>query len=490
MARIMVVEDESIVAADIQQTLVALGHQVPAIAANGLDAIANADRTRPDLVLMDVRLQGDMDGIQTAAAIHQRCGVPVIFLTAFADMDTISRAKQTEPFGYVLKPFNDRELLGAIEVALTRHASERDLRRSARELDATLKLLPDAVLVTDAQGIITYANAAASRLLGGAQPALAGVFIGAASALGERLLERVRRDKLPTSLSGEGANALEGTAAPMFEGDELRGAVFTFRDLREQERVAHRMAVTDRLAALGTLAGGISHEVNTPLATVMSNQAFALQQLALLRQELSKHAPAQGAAPDAGRLEMIQRALVEALEGADRVSRIVADLRAFADPTDPSRGPVDLTAVVESSVRMAWHELKTRARVVRDFQAAPLVDGSETQLRQVVTNLLLNAAHAIKPGHVDANEVRIVLSSEPDAWSRLEVSDTGEGIAPGALTRVFEPFFTARQAGEGATGLGLSVSHTIVASHGGELTASSTRGHGSTFTVRLPPRVA
>ncbi|MBP1624626.1 MAG: sensory transduction regulatory protein, partial [Acidobacteria bacterium] len=129
-ARILVVEDETIVALDLQNSLKILGYEVVGTASNGPDAIAKATKTRPDLVLMDIILQGDMDGVQTAEAIHAQLNVPVIFLTACADEKTLQRAKVTEPFGFMIKPFEDRELHSHIEIALYRNTMERRLRES------------------------------------------------------------------------------------------------------------------------------------------------------------------------------------------------------------------------------------------------------------------------------------------------------------------------------------------------------------------------
>src|SRR5689334_12153209 len=119
--RIMIVEDERIVAKDLQFRLQGLGYQVAAMASEGHDAISKATAQRPNLVLMDIRIEGDMDGIQTAEAIRSELDIPVVFLTAYADQATLARAKITEPFGYILKPFEERELQSTIEIALYRH---------------------------------------------------------------------------------------------------------------------------------------------------------------------------------------------------------------------------------------------------------------------------------------------------------------------------------------------------------------------------------
>jgi len=163
--RILVVEDESIVALDIQERLESLGYDVPATVAAGEKAIVQAGLLRPDLVLMDIHLQGPMDGIEAADHIRRQFGIPVIYLTANADHPTVERAKFTEPFAYVIKPFEERELHTTIEVALYRHQSEHRVRESEERYRLLAELSPEAIIVQTDDGIV-YANPAAASLFG------------------------------------------------------------------------------------------------------------------------------------------------------------------------------------------------------------------------------------------------------------------------------------------------------------------------------------
>jgi CheY-like chemotaxis protein len=154
-AKIMVVEDEGIVAADIQDRLRALGYGVAAVVDSGKEAEPTAGSSRPDLVLMDILLKGDIDGVQAAERIRTNLDIPVVFLTAHADETTLQRAKITAPFGYILKPFGDRELHTTIEIALFRHAIEAKLKKTERWLSAVLESIGGAVVATDKWGLIT-----------------------------------------------------------------------------------------------------------------------------------------------------------------------------------------------------------------------------------------------------------------------------------------------------------------------------------------------
>ena len=164
--RVLVVEDESVVAKDLQHRLRKLGYDVPVTVASGEDAIIKARETQPQLVLMDIRLKGKLDGIETAHEIRRHADVPVIFLTAYADDNTLGRAKLTEPFGYVLKPFEERELHTAIQVALYKHQAERELRKSERWLSATLRSIGDGVIAVNGDSEVVFMNSRAERLTG------------------------------------------------------------------------------------------------------------------------------------------------------------------------------------------------------------------------------------------------------------------------------------------------------------------------------------
>jgi diguanylate cyclase (GGDEF)-like protein/PAS domain S-box-containing protein len=164
-ARILVVEDESIVALDIQDRLESLGYEVPAAVASGEKAVEQAGLLRPDLVLMDIQLQGRMDGVEAADIIRQQFGIPVIYLTANADHPTVQRAKVTEPFGYVIKPFEERELHTSIEIGIYKHRAEQNLKESEERYRLLVDLSPEAIIVQNDSEIV-YANPAAAGLFG------------------------------------------------------------------------------------------------------------------------------------------------------------------------------------------------------------------------------------------------------------------------------------------------------------------------------------
>lgn len=164
--KILVVEDERIVAKDIQINLEQLGYLVPAVAASGEQAVSKAAETCPDLVLMDINLKGEIDGIEAARQIYTRFNIPVIYLTAYSDDITLERAKLTDPLGYILKPFKARELHATIQMALSKHQMEKKLKENEQWLAAVVKSIGDALIATDIKGLVTFMNPVAEALTG------------------------------------------------------------------------------------------------------------------------------------------------------------------------------------------------------------------------------------------------------------------------------------------------------------------------------------
>ncbi len=237
-------------------------------------------------------------------------------------------------------------------------------------------------------------------------------------------------------------------------------------------RAAHEQRILgDRLAAIGRLAAGVAHEINTPLASVVANMALIAEEL-----------PHLGAPSAAQR--RIEEALADAREAASRVRTIVADLRSFARGDEEGSRPVAIRPIVEAAINMAFGELRHRACLVKDFSETSRVRANEPRLGQLVLNLLLYAAHTIPEGSPDRNEIRVVTRDEGGKLL-LEVRDTGAGLSPSALAHVFDDPSVELDAAPGS-GLGLSICKTLVTSLGGEIEVSSTLGAGTTVRVLLP----
>ena len=261
--RVFVVEDEMIISRDIQRTLLTLGYEVAGHAVSGISAIEKTRESRPDLVLMDIHLKGEMDGIETAAIIARELSIPVVYLTAFADVETVERAKETMPFGYLLKPFEERELRTAIEIALYKHRAERELARNQELLRATINSIGEGVLAADEDGRIIFLNPVAQALTGWMQEEAVGhdwheVFQldrddEAPRAFSPGARAGVARPRLLRERDGR-VRPVEMHMTPMHsQSGEPIGLVVTFRDVTErralEERLVHQ-AFHDPLTGL------------------------------------------------------------------------------------------------------------------------------------------------------------------------------------------------------------------------------------------------
>ncbi len=234
----------------------------------------------------------------------------------------------------------------------------------------------------------------------------------------------------------------------------------------EQQQVNEQIYAAERLAALGTLAGGVGHEINNPLTWVITNLSFA-------RNELR----------DGGNASVLE-ALEDAADGAARISTIVQDLKVFTRG-DETLGLVNVPNLLRTAVKMAGNEIRHRARLVEDFTDVPRVLADQARLGQVFLNLLANAAQAMETGKADTNELRVRTRVDDDGDVVVEIEDTGPGIPPAVAERVFEPYYTTKPIGKG-TGLGLAISHGIVSNLGGRMELDSQLGHGTTVRVILP----
>ena len=491
---ILIVEDERIIARDLQQTLQELGYDAWGVASSAQEAITLASERIPDIVLMDIRLKGATDGIETAAVLRERFNVPIIFLTAHADAATLNRAKRVEPHGYLVKPVKTDELRSAIEVACYRHQMERRLQEREQWFSTTLNSIADAVIAVDLGGNVTFMNQAAELLTGTTaekalhRPAREALrIIGEGDSPLERALRNGERVELSEAelmnLSTGTVHVVADSAAPVLDKSVHLGAVMVFRDITEQRRLRQQLELAERLASLGTMAAGVAHEINNPLTVVTGNVDYIAHELWDLQAE-----DKSTSAPSPHHQEQFRRidaALVDIRSAAHRIASIVSELKAFSRPELLPTSHADVSRCIDWALRTTAREFKHRAKVVTEASPLPPVAIDETRLGQVLINLLMNAAQAIPPGNANANVVTVTAAATANAQILIEVRDTGSGIPRQDLAHIFDPFFTTKAVGVG-TGLGLSICHGIVKAAGGHIEALSEEGRGTTMRVTLP----
>ena len=380
------------------------------------------------------------------------------------------------------------QVIAAIRDVSARVAIEDALRESEAHLASTLNSIDEGVLATDLQGVVMRMNPVAEQVTG----------FSRLEAIGRRVDEIYRvlseKTRQPVStpiqtLASGGATvspnarlmtrdgrerAISQSAAPIRKPTgEVVGVVLAFRDITAQREMQEQLHISERMVSLGTLAAGIAHEINNPLAALIGN-------LDVLMEDLNRPPGQQFPLPG-----FVDEVLRDAREAAEQIRLIVKDLKVFSRSDDDSRGPVDVQRLLESSLRLAWNEVRHRARLVKEWQAVPPVIANEARLGEVFVNLIVNAAQAIPEGHADRNEIRLVTRLDDRGRVAIEVRDTGVGIPAEIRARIFDPFFTTKPVGVG-TGLGLAICHRLITELGGDIVVASIPGEGTTFRVTLP----
>lgn len=259
------------------------------------------------------------------------------------------------------------------------------------------------------------------------------------------------------------------------EARTLLRAVDDVLEARARLVAPARNAESERMAALGTLAAGVAHEVNNPLTYVMLHLTHATRLLGTIQGESNRAAVAK-----------IEGLLHGATEGAERIRTVTSGIRAFSRVEELARTPIDVRNVLDAALKLVGADIRQRAKLVTTYAVAPLVLANEGRLAQVFLNLLTNALQAI-PEDDDASThtIRVTTGTDRLGGATIEISDDGEGVPEHLACRIFEPFFSTRPTGHGA-GLGLSISQGIVSALGGEIVLRSEVGRGTTFRVSLP----
>jgi signal transduction histidine kinase len=425
----------------------------------------------------------EREGMRAAHAVPIAAGG-----RAFGVMELFARCPRT-PDGL------SEELWSAVADELGRLIERAALERAAARAEQRLRLVlaqaPVVLFAFDREGRFTHGEGRALAdvpLTRGHGNASIFALYGDAPAIvaqARRALAGEAYAVVSDVTFGDRVRAYETRMEPLFDAEgrvvEVIGVATDVTERREAQAALRRseasLVEAGRLASLGTLAAGVAHEINNPLAYVLLN-------LELMIREASQGRSPEGPAAE-GDADLLPR-MREALAGVERVRAIVQDLKSFSRPASSDRrGPVDVRRVLDTTIEIAANEIRHRARLVRLYDEVPPVAGDASRLGQVFLNLLINAAQAIPEGDAWRNEVKVSTRVDDAGRVLCEIADTGAGISPEHLERVFEPFFTTKPAGVG-TGIGLSICRAIVTALGGEISVESTAGRGTLFRVVLP----
>lgn len=429
-ARVLFVDDDPILRTQIKHLASKFVSEIR-IAADGIEGLETWRQWRPNVIVTDIFMPR-MDGLAMSEAIRaEDPEAQIIVITSDQESDNLRRALLIGVERYIIKPVDMHLLADAIGKCV----------RDQQQIEE-LRLTRQVVKLTEA--------------------------------LQEQLREKQR---------AEAALQREKTEQLVL--------------IKRLEEAHNQLLQSEKMASIGQLAAGVAHEINNPVGYVNSNlgalQRYVEQILALLAvydAHEAELATASRAEIDALKREIdfaflrqdVSDLLVESLGGLQRVKRIVQDLKDFSHVSDAEMQWANLEAGLESTLNVVWNELKYKAEVSKDYGQLPEVECIPSQINQVFMNLLVNAAQSIK------EHGKITLRTrELGDFACIEVSDTGSGIAPEIINRIFDPFFTTKPIGAG-TGLGLSVTHSIINKHHGRIEVASELGQGTTFRVFIPIR--
>ena len=499
-SRILVVEDDDIVAFDLERRLKKLGYACVGVVATAESAVEKADELNPDLVLMDIMLRGARDGVEAGQEIRERFDIPIIFLTSCCDPATIERAKVSEPVGYILKPVEERALQTAIELGLHKHDSERKLRKMERWLANTLNSLGDAVISTDVDGGISYMNAVAQRMTGWSwDDAIGRPFEEVFNVIHETTREpmanpvtRVLAEGCPVTmppgavlLPRDGREIpIDDTATPVkSERGKVTGVAVVFRDISQRKEMQETQRKADeqlnqvqRMEIIGRLAGGIAHDFNNLMTVVLGHSNLLLAELP----------------PDDPRRRRVQ-AVLNAGETATSLTR---QLLAYSRKQVLKPVLCNLSSYVADTRQLLQQILgdDIKLTVVDPEPKLMPVKVDLGQFQQILLNLAANARDAMPKGgkvHIGVANVEIKRDEE---WSGLpsgnficlKFSDTGSGMDRQTREHIFEPFFTRKDTGKKSAGMGLATVYGIVKQSGGHIDVVSEVGKGTEFSIYFP----
>ena len=476
--RVLIVEDEALIAMDLERRLMRLGYEVVGIADHEAQVMTLFEQTSPELILMDINLRRSIDGIEIAKRLKRLRDVPIIFVTAYNDEQTVQRAAQVSPYGYLLKPLDDRTLLVNLRLAFDKH----DVDRRAKLYGAAMKAATVGIVIIERSSSLgtphglklIYANDAYATMTGLSHPS------DALSPLLEALHDPAQQGQalLHALLHGEHASAqleLRRDAEPFVGsivvspvqtvGESRRYMLMFITDVTRQHEAERALVENQRMELLGRLSAGIAHDFNNVL---MAITAFA---------ESAQYATTP---------EESTEDLAEVLHAAERGAQLTRKLLNLSRQ-DPVHASCELNQVIQSLKPMLQRLVGPTIQLHLQLDALPLPLACDaTSIEQVLLNLTTNARDAMpQRGALTITATHVFSSAPTQPHAQLLVKDTGQGMDAQTRARIFEPFFTTKPKGLG-TGLGLATVRQIVERMGGRVEVHSAPDQGTIFELRLP----
>jgi len=483
-ATIMVIEDESIIARDIESILKNYGYNVAGPYSKAEDAILALNHVQPDLILMDIVLKGDIDGIEAAIIIKEKISVPIIYLTAYADDITIGRIKNTDPYGYFLKPFEEKELHSWIETTLYKFNKEEKLKKNEKWLKSVIRSFDKAVITVNEAGVIKTVNNNAEKLTGFKEDEISGKHFDNSIKIfkenkntGEYLSEGIIKTGVPVTDNNRSLLfrnkikiPISYVISPVVQDECTIGYIITItekdsgntdkeliRELNEKLEISKK--------EIKQLAYVASHDLQEPLRMIASY-------VQLLQKRYKGKI-------DDGADEFISFAV----EGVNRMKTLLNDLLVYSRlNTVPAVFEItDFSVIVKQAIKSIQNEFPGKHFVV-NYSALPTLKADSSQMRQLFHNLLSNA---VKFNDKDKAAIDISYKNENGSYE-FKISDNGIGMDSEYYTRIFEVFQRLHHYNEyPGTGIGLAICKKIAENHNGSIRVESIPNKGSIFYIKF-----
>lgn len=479
---ILIVEDEFVIALDLQKRLVSLGYKANDIVSNGKDAIRVAKKTKPDLILMDILIAGEMDGIETASEINKEMEIPIIYVTAYSDRAILERAKLTNSYGYVTKPYNERELISTIEIAMARSKMQVLLTAKERKFRRIFENAGDQLLVLDGEGKILEANTQNLLELNYSFEELKGMAFEKICQLRKSYLSAVLKKSLsrnkPLTLTSKMIRK-DGTKFPC----EIRFSVYDNEDQKplflavarnilerieakkEHQSMLMQLTHAGKLAMLGTISASLMHELKNPLTSIIGFSDLLL----------NKKDTAEGIQK---KISMIQKAAMQMKDTVDHLNVYTRQ------DTEEDMKNIKLNKTISGALEMIKSQVDDIGLTVEYDPNLGDIWGNESQLEGVIQNLIINSVDSFQDHDILEKTIHI-KTYERDGRIFLDYEDNAGGMSKEILPKVFDPFFTTKRPGQG-TGLGLSIIRNIIEHHKGLIYLTVKEKKGTRFIFSLP----
>ncbi|MGA1825785.1 MAG: response regulator [bacterium] len=487
--QILVIDDDIITCKLLSYILKSAGY-TSHTAQNGEQALEAVQNNFFNLALIDLNLP-DLPGIEVMHKIRKLSPhTEAIIITGNASVDTAVRAMQDEAFSYVNKPIDKSYLLALITKALEQQKAKAEYKQGEKErirLATAIEQITESIIITDSEGKIQYVNPAFERISGFKRDEVMGklsemLWSDGNSQLSKTIWETLNRGKIWNeniiAKKKDGTMyQVDLTVTPVRDSSNMvTNYVTVMRDVTYEVSLERQLRQAQKMQAIGTLADGIADEFNNLLAIIMGNLELALYDI-----------------PDSN---PVKQNLDQVLKVCLRAKEAVRQIFIFTRHDKQEMKPIDMNPIVKDTIKQIEESLPSTITIKENLDESCTVLADRTQIFQMLLNLYANAIWAMKEkgGELEVTLKNIFLDDTiilkyPELKVginvQLTISDTGCGIAPDIIDRIFDPYFTTKTADEGS-GMGLTVVHGIIKSHGGVITVHSARNKGTSFTILLP----